>query len=120
MYRYYSFFGFLSIKQNKEVNDTNKEVFNNITYFIKNRRRVNCIHDGFVMYKNNVLINKLEVIPTIYDSMIPNDCCHKNQYVINFTPDDTIFKFDCMISKFEAFTKNKVDTLYLTKIMRTE
>ena len=45
--------------------------------------------------------------------MISGDFCQNDQYVINFT-------FDGIILKFEAFTKNKLDTLYLTEIMITE
>ena len=45
--------------------------------------------------------------------MIPKHCSHKNPYIINYASDD-------IISKFEAFTKNKVDTIYLIEIIRTE
>ena len=45
--------------------------------------------------------------------MIPVDFCQKKRIVIDFTTDE-------MISKFEVFTKNKIDTLYLTEIMITE
>ena len=63
------------------------------------------------MYNDRLLICKLDVILPIPDSMMPIDCCKNNDNVINFTTDD-------IISRFEAFSKNKVDALYLTKIMR--
>ena len=47
------------------------------------------------------------------DYMIPMDCSQNTQYVINFTSDE-------MISKFEAFTNNKKDTFHLIKSTRTE
>ena len=53
------------------------------------------------MYNDKLLIWKLEFIPIIPDYMILYDFFQKNQYVINFTSDD-------MISKFEAFTKKKI------------
>ena len=39
--------------------------------------------------------------------MIPVDICQKKKYVINFITDG-------MRSKFEVFTKNKINELYLT------
>ena len=66
-----------------------------------------------LMYNNNVLISKQEVINTIPDYMIPVHCFQKNQFAINFTSDD-------MIPKYEMFTNHKLDTFYLTEIMRTE
>ena len=45
------------------------------------------------------------------DSMISVDCYQKNKYVITFTTDD-------MISKFEAFENHKLVILYLTKRMK--
>ena len=47
MYKYYSHLGFLLIKQNEEGNYIHKELFNNITHFIKKFPHVNCIHDDF-------------------------------------------------------------------------
>ena len=44
--------------------------------------------------------------------MITSDCCQNNQYVIYFTSDD-------MIPKVEAFTNHKLDTFYMTEIIRT-
>ena len=65
------------------------------------------------MYHANVLIFKREVFTPITDYNIPVDCCQNNQYIINFTTDDNI-------SKFEAYTNYKPDTLYLTESMKTE
>ena len=62
------------------------------------------------MYNDNVLICKQEVIITIYDYMIPVSCCQKNKYLITFTTDD-------IVSKFEVFLNKKLDTLHLTEIM---
>ena len=39
--------------------------------------------------------------------------CQNNSHVINFTTDDRR-------SKFEPFSKNKINELYQTKIMQTE
>ena len=64
------------------------------------------------MYNDKWPIHKQEVFTTIHDSMIPMDLYQKKKYTINFTTDDTI-------SKFEAFTKKKMDGLYLTEITRT-
>ena len=54
------------------------------------------------MQNDKLLIHKQEAIITNPEYMIPAYCCQNNQYVINFTNND-------MISKFEAFTKNKLD-----------
>ena len=64
------------------------------------------------MYKDKVIVRKREFIPTITDSMIPVDFCQKNKPIINFTPDD-------MTSKFELFSKNKINTIYITESMLT-
>ena len=62
------------------------------------------------MYNYKVIVLKLGLIPNINGSTIPIDCFQNNRYVINFIYNDMIFKF-------EAFTKNKIDTLYLTEII---
>ena len=64
------------------------------------------------MYNDKVLICKQEIIPPIIYSMIPVDCCLKNEPVINFTTDD-------MRYKFEVLPKNNIYELYLTEIMQT-
>ena len=43
----------------------------NIPHLIKNNLHVNCLQYGFVMYNDEVIIFKREVIPLIPDSMIP-------------------------------------------------
>ena len=53
-----------------------------------------------------------EVINPITDSMIIVNFCQKKRYVIIFTTDD-------MVSKFEFFPDPKLDTVYTTKAMRT-
>ena len=45
--------------------------------------------------------------------MIPVDLYKYNDHIINFTTDE-------MTSKFGAFSKNKMDALYLTESMITE
>ena len=45
--------------------------------------------------------------------MVPEDFCQNNQYLITFTTDENI-------SKFEVFTNNKLDTLYPTESTRIE
>ena len=67
----------------------------------------------FKTYNDKVLIRKQEVIPTIPDFMIPVDFSQNTKYIINFTTDD-------MISRFDYFEKNKMNALYLNKIMRKE
>ena len=63
-------------------------------YFIKNCLHVNCLHNFIIiLYNDKVLILKQEVIPPIYDSMIPVDFGQKNHYVISFTSDEMISKF---------------------------
>ena len=88
---YYSL-GFVPIKHNEKGNDIHKEEFKKIPHFIKNHHRVNCIHDGSVLYNDNLLIQKWEVIAPIPDSMIPVDFQNK-KYVINLTTDDMVSKF---------------------------
>ena len=46
-------------------------------------------------------------------SIYPLDSCKENKYVMNQS-------IDYMLSNFEAYTYHKLDTLYLTKMMRTE
>ena len=65
------------------------------------------------MYNDKVIINKGELITPTHNSMIPVDCFQKKDNVINFTNDN-------MRSNFEAFSKNKMDSLYLTESIQTE
>ena len=58
-------------KNNEEAKYIHNEIFNNIPHFIKKRLHVDCLQDGFVMYKNKVILRKIEFIPPIPDSMIP-------------------------------------------------
>ena len=81
-------------------------------HFIKKCLNINCFQDSFVVYNYKVLIQKLEAIPPITDHTILFFCCKKNKYVFNFTTHD-------MRSKFEVFSNNKIDTLYLNVIIRT-
>ena len=85
----------------------------NFTPFHHNRLRFNCLIDGYVVYNDKVPIWKQEVIPPIFDYMIPVNWSQNNDHVINFTPDD-------MRSNFESFSKNKMDALYLTEIIQKE
>ena len=84
-----------------------------MSYLIKKYLHVNYLQDNCFVYNGRLLVRKWEVIIPITDYIIPEGFCQNNQYVINFNTDD-------MISKFEAFTKNNLDTLYLTESMRTE
>ena len=59
------------------------------------------------MYNDKLIPSKIEVIPPITDSMIPVDTFQKNESINNFTTDD-------MKSKFDLFSKNKVNNIYLT------
>ena len=110
-YKYYSRILFIPIKHIKE--GKYKEVFNNLPHFIKNILHVNCLHNILLVYNDNVLIRKLQAIPPIPYFIIPVDYCQNIQYIINFTSDD-------MISKVEVFKNHKLDTFYITEIMRTE
>ena len=80
-------------------------------HFIKKCLNVDCFQDSFVVYNYKVLILKWEAIPPITDLIILF-FGNKNKYVINFTTHD-------MRSKFEVFSNNKIDTLYLNVIIRT-
>ena len=64
------------------------------------------------MYNDIIIILKQWFIPPIHDCMVLMDCCQKNKYVINFTS-------DYMVSKFEVFVNHKLDTIYLTEIIIT-
>ena len=64
------------------------------------------------MYNDEVLIHRLEAIPRIHGSMFLVDLCQNNESVVNFTTDD-------MTSKFEAFSNNNIDALYITSFMCT-
>ena len=61
------------------------------------------------MYTDKVFICERYLITPITGSRIPECFFQKNQYLIRFTA-------DYMISKFDTFIKNKLHTLYLTKI----
>ena len=65
------------------------------------------------MYNIKVPIHKVEIINSITKYIIPVDFCQNNDHVIIFTTDD-------MRSKFEAFSKNEMDAIYLTEVMRKE
>ena len=75
MYKYHSRLEFLPIKHNEEVKYIHNEIFNNMPHFIKNFLCVDCLQDGFVVYKNKVIIRKIEFIPNILDYMIPAYFC---------------------------------------------
>ena len=78
MYKYYSCLGFLPLKHDEEGKYIHKEEFNNLPHLIKNSLHVNCMHDGFVIYNDYVLIQKWESIEIIPDYMVPVDFCHNN------------------------------------------
>ena len=80
-------------------------------HLIKKCLNINCFQDSFVVYNYKVLVLKWEAIPHITDHIIPF-FFNKNKYVINFTTHD-------MRSKFEVFSNNKIDILYLNVIIRT-
>ena len=58
MHKYYYCIVFSPIKQDKEEK-THNEIFNNIPNLIKNRLNVDFIQDGFVIFKNKVIIRKI-------------------------------------------------------------
>ena len=70
MYKHYYHLGFYLIKHNEKGKDTHNEIFNNIPDFVKNGLPVDCLKNGFVMYKNKVILRKRDLIPPIPDSMI--------------------------------------------------
>ena len=78
MYKYYYWLGFFKIKQSGERNYIHNEIFKYTPHFMKNCSPINCLQYGFVIYKDKVLIHKIEVIPHIPDSMIPVDFCKRN------------------------------------------
>ena len=112
MYKYYNCLGFFPIKRNEEEKDIHNGIFNNIPYFIKTRLHVDFLQYIFVMYNDELIIFKTEVIPPIPDFMIPPDCIKKSP-IINFTTHD-------MKSKFELFSKYKVDALHLTESIQID
>ena len=73
MYTYYYHIVFSSIKQNEEGKYIHNEIFKNIPHFIKNHIHVDFIQDGFVKYRDRLLIQKIEVITPVPGSMIPVD-----------------------------------------------
>ena len=99
--------------KNEKGKHIHNEIFNNIPHFIKSCLHFNYLQDDFFMYNDKVLIIKRESITYIADSMIPLYFCQNNEPVFNFTTDD-------MRSKLEEFSKNRMDALYLTEIMRTK
>ena len=50
------------------------------------------------MYNDNIIVQKIEAIHKIPDYMIPVNSCQKKKYLITFTNDE-------MVSKFEALAK---------------
>ena len=82
------------IKHNQEVTYIHKEFLNNISHLIKNRFCVKCLHYGFLLYNDNVLILKIDIIYHINGYMIPVYCFQKNQYLIYFTTDEIIYTFE--------------------------
>ena len=69
---------------------------------------VDCLQDCFVVSKNKVILCKRKVISLITDYIIPVYCCQNKSSIINFTIDD-------MTSKFELFSRNKINNLYQTE-----
>ena len=67
----------------------------------------------FVMYNVNIIICKQGVNTPIPVYIIPVDFFQKNKYVINDCTDE-------MISTFEAYAYQKMDTLYIIESTRTE
>ena len=65
------------------------------------------------MCNDKLILSKIEVIPSIPDSVISVYCCQNNLSIINVTTDD-------MTSKIELFQKNKMNNLYITEIMQTD
>ena len=59
------------------------------------------------MYNDRALIFKQEVVIPVPGFMIHVDLFQGNEHVINFITDE-------MTSKFELFSKKKMDSLYLT------
>ena len=77
IYNYCSCLDFSPIKQNEKGKDIHNEIFNNVHHLIKNCLHVDFLQDDFVMYKDKVLIRKIEIIPIIADYIIPVDCFQK-------------------------------------------
>ena len=76
MYKYYFRLGFFTIKK-KRKEKIHNEIINNIPQFTRNRLRVHCIQVGFAMYKNKLILHKIEVINPIPYSMAPVNFCQK-------------------------------------------
>ena len=57
------------------------------------------------MYRNRVIIFKIEVITPIADYMTTLYCCQKNSSITNFKTDD-------MTPKLGFISKNKLNNIY--------
>ena len=64
------------------------------------------------MYNDKLIICKEYIITPIENSITSVYFYQNNEPVSNFTTDD-------MISEFEAFSKNRMDALYLNESMKT-
>ena len=62
------------------------------------------------MYIIDVLYHKWKFITNIRDLIIPEDCCDKNKYAINFSTDG-------MVEIFEEFADAEMKKLYFTASM---
>ena len=87
--------------------------YGNNTYITKHRLNVDCLQGGFVMYKNKLILLKIEVINPITDSMIPVDYCQKISPIIIFTTDD-------ITSKSKLFLKKTINALCLSESIQTD
>ena len=58
-----------------------------------------------VFIMDDIIVRKREVVTTVTGSIIPVGYFQKNKYVINFT-------IDYMVPKFEAYTDHTLDTLH--------
>ena len=94
MYRYYSLLGFLQIKHNEEGKYIHNEISNNIPHFIKKSLHVDCIQDGFFIYKKKIILCRRKSIPSNIDYMIPEYFCKTNSSIVNFNNYDITYKFE--------------------------
>ena len=77
------------------------------TKFHQKRLHVHCLQYGFVMYNDNLILSKIEVVPPIPNYMTTVYFCQQNSSIFTFTKDD-------IKSSFELLSKNKMNDLYLT------
>ena len=104
MYPYYSHLGFTPMKHNNKDNEINNEYIFCLYEFVKHNIHVNKLEGVYDVYNVNILSFKDEVVTPFHYSMILVDCCEKYKYVMDFTS-------NYIVAKFEDYADNKLNML---------